>query len=104
MFNRNNNNYFYFGLFLSTLFVIIGCSKEPMLNKDQHNPLSNELAKHTNYVEGEGYCVGKYDKRGCNLCSLQYLENSSKRWSWICTQKYCLEENKKRANQCVSYL
>ena len=58
------------------------------------------LEKYTEYVEGKGYCVAKYDEKGCNRCGLSYLDNN---WSWVCTQKFCHEENSEKAHQCTDY-
>ncbi|MCY4322030.1 MAG: hypothetical protein OXC37_06495 [Bdellovibrionaceae bacterium] len=96
----DNKNY----LLVLTLFFffLLGCKKERIEHREIID--HTELIEHTEYVEGKGYCVGKYDERGCNICSLQYPPNSADRWSWICTQKYCLEPRLDQVNLCTHYL
>ena len=91
MFKGGNKNHFLGAVFLSIFFIVIGCNGKSID--------FTELEKHTEYVEGKGYCVVKYDKRGCNNCLLIYL---SERWSWMCTL-HCSEEDQEKANQCIGY-
>ena len=78
-------------------FMIVGCAGG---DPDVEQRAFTDLEKHTEYVEGKGYCVAKYDERGCNSCGLSYV---AQEWRWICTQKYCLEVNQKKGNLCTQY-
>ncbi|MDE0091681.1 MAG: hypothetical protein OXN83_00155 [Oligoflexia bacterium] len=78
-------------------FMIIGCAGG---YSDVEQRVFTGFEKYTEYVEGKGYCVSKYDERGCNSCGLSYV---AQEWSWICTQKYCFEVNQEKVNLCTQY-
>ena len=94
-----NKNYFLNSLFFSIFFVAMGCSNKVSIKGQPADSDYMEFEKYTEYVEGEGYCVVKYDKLGCNECLLLYLDDS---WSWVCSSVNC-SENQEKAHQCIGY-
>ena len=90
--SRSSKSYFLSCFFFAFLFIAIGCGEEAKNMKG--------FEEHVKYVEGKGYCVSKYDERGCNGCSL----GAGDSWDWFCTKKYCLEVDQEKVNLCTLYL
>ena len=76
-----------------SFFIAISCGEK--------NSNRNDIdLKNFTEVPGKGYCVKKYDEKGCNTCSLVDGQG------WICNFLYCskTDEDEEKANQCTEYL
>ena len=82
-------------VFLFVLFsVIISCEGKNS-NTTDYKALEKKI-ENLEYVQGKGYCVKKYDEKGCNICSLEH--------GWMCTLVYCSKTDEEKVNQCTEYL
>ena len=79
-------NHFLFLFYFLTLHIFLMSCESNIENAD--------------YREGKGYCVKKYDKKGCNICDFEHIEYNR---HWSCTDMACEKTNEEKADKCLRH-